>query len=225
MEDLLTLRNRAAVVVGAASAIGSATAQIPAEAGARVAVVDRDPVSTPDLAATLAAAAGETLPFPGDPDDPRLPARVVAEVIGRFGGLHILLMMEAAPAAAQAWVHAAEEPLRHPGPARILCLVPMAARYGLPGAADQAASGGSLIALCRTWDRELGPHRVTSNAVVPGLIGDDPACPIPPAVLPRIHAGRAGRAREVASVFLYLASDLAGFVNGAVVGVDGGLLL
>jgi 3-oxoacyl-[acyl-carrier protein] reductase len=44
-------------------------------------------------------------------------------------------------------------------------------------------------------------------------------------VLARIPAGRLGRAEEVAHVYLFLASDLASFVNGAVVGVDGGLLL
>lgn len=76
-----------------------------------------------------------------------------------------------------------------------------------------------------SWARELGPLGITSNAVAPGLIADDPACPVPAAVLPRIPAVRAGTARQAANVCLDLASDLACFLNGAAVGVDGGLRL
>ncbi len=229
MEDLLSLRNRTALVVGAASAIGSATAEVLAQAGARVALVDRAADAVAAMAARIEAAGGGALSIPGDPADPLLAARAVAQVVEAWDGLHILLIASldhnGATRSALAWVRAAATPMRAEGFGRILCLCSIAARHGLSGAADQAAAGGALIALCRTWARELGPCGITSNAVAPGLIADDPACPVPLAVLPRIPAGRAGTAGEVANVFLYLASDLASFVNGAVVGVDGGLLL
>lgn len=230
MEDLLSLRNRTALVVGAASAIGSATAEVLAQAGARVAVVDRAADAVAAVATRIEAADGGAFSIAGDPADPQVAARVVAQVVERWGGLHILLLASldhdgaTAAAAALAWVRAAETPMRAEGFGRILCLCSIAARHGLPGAAKQAATGGAVIALCRTWARELGPCGITSNAVAAGLIADDPACPVPLAVLPRIPAGRAGTAGEVASVFLYLASDLASFVNGALLGVDGGLL-
>lgn len=219
------------MVVGAASAIGTATAEVLALAGARVALVDRAADAVAALAARIEASGGSALAIPGDPADPALPARAVAQLVERWGGLHVLLIAGldhdgvTGSGAARTWVSAAQTPMRAAGFGRVLCLCSIAARYGLPGAAEEAAAGGALIALCRTWARELGPHGVTSNAVVPGLIADDPACPVPPAVLPRIPAGRAGTAREVANVLLFLASDLASFVNGAVVGVDGGLLL
>ncbi len=222
MENLLSLRTRAALLVGAASAVGSATAQLLAQAGASLALLDEDADATADLAEAIVAAGGDAIFIPGSPHDPLVPPRVVPEILRRFGGLHILALFETPPSAAQDWVGAAVTPLGESGCGRILCLCPMTGR---PDAADRAANGGALIALGRSWARELGARHITCNVVLPGLIADDPACAIPPEVLPRIPAGRAGRAREVASVVLYLASDLASFVNGALVGVNGGLLL
>jgi 3-oxoacyl-[acyl-carrier protein] reductase len=65
--------------------------------------------------------------------------------------------------------------------------------------------------------------------VAPGLIDSETVRSVPAdeleETLQRIPARRLGRPEEVAAVYLFLASDLASFVNGAVVGVDGGLLL
>jgi 3-oxoacyl-[acyl-carrier protein] reductase len=65
--------------------------------------------------------------------------------------------------------------------------------------------------------------------VAPGLIESETVRTVPPEelqrALARIPARRMGRPEEVAAVYLFLASDLASFINGAVVGVDGGLLL
>ena len=89
--------------------------------------------------------------------------------------------------------------------------------------------GAAVVALTMTAARELGPKGITANAVAPGLIDTEIGRSMPAEVLAeavaRIPARRLGRAEEVASVYLFLASDLASFVNGAVVGVDGGLLL
>jgi 3-oxoacyl-[acyl-carrier protein] reductase len=83
--------------------------------------------------------------------------------------------------------------------------------------------------MTRTWARELGPKGVTVNAVAPGLIDSETTRWVPPAelaaALARIPARRLGTPEEVAAVYVFLASDLASFINGAVVGVDGGLLL
>jgi 3-oxoacyl-[acyl-carrier protein] reductase len=83
--------------------------------------------------------------------------------------------------------------------------------------------------MTRTWARELGPRGITANAVAPGLIEGETVRTVPAAelesTLARIPARRLGKPEEVAAVYLFLASDLASFINGAVVGVDGGLLL
>jgi 3-oxoacyl-[acyl-carrier protein] reductase len=97
------------------------------------------------------------------------------------------------------------------------------------GQTAYAASKAGIVGLTRTWARELGPKGITANAVAPGFIDTDMVKSVPAKVmaelLARTPAGRMGRPEEVANVYLFLASDLASFVNGAVVGVDGGLLL
>jgi 3-oxoacyl-[acyl-carrier protein] reductase len=115
------------------------------------------------------------------------------------------------------------------GAGRILSATSMVARSGNYGQTAYAASKAGIIGLTRTWARELGPKGITANAVAPGFIDTDMVQSVPPkvvdAVVARTPAGRLGRPEEVANVYLFLASDLARFINGAVVGVDGGLLL
>ena len=112
---------------------------------------------------------------------------------------------------------------------RILSATSIVARTGNYGQTAYAASKAGIIGLTRTWARELGPKGITANAVAPGFIETDMVRTVPAKVmaelLARTPAGRMGRPDEVASVYLFLASDLASFINGAVVGVDGGLLL
>ncbi len=115
------------------------------------------------------------------------------------------------------------------GGGRILCGTSAWARIGAVGLAGYAAAKAALIGLTRVWARELGPLGITANCVAPGLIGEAADQALAPGELERqlerIPARRAGTADEVAAAYLFLASDLASFMNGAVVGVDGGLLL
>jgi 3-oxoacyl-[acyl-carrier protein] reductase len=115
------------------------------------------------------------------------------------------------------------------GSGRILSAASSVARDGASGQTAYAASKAGIIGMTRTWARELGPRGVTANAVAPGFIDTEMPRTVSPEVIAetvaRTPAGRMGRPEEVAQVYLFLASDLASFINGAVVGVDGGLLL
>ncbi len=241
----LSLASRVALVVGATTPIGAATARGIAAAGASVGLVDREGEALASLAAEIAATGSSVVPLSVDLLDPAEAGGAVARTVARFGGLHVLVHAALPHAtlgdrghgqdtesvaarvvdAARAWAQAASQPMIEAGHGRILSLTSIVARYGLPGQTALAASSGAIISMTRVWARELGSLGITANAVAPGLIGDDPDCPVPRDVLPRIPAGRAGTAQEVANVFLFLASEEAAFVNGAVVGVDGGLLL
>ena len=112
---------------------------------------------------------------------------------------------------------------------RILSAASVVARIGNYGQTAYAASKGGIIAMTRTWARELGPKGITANAVAPGFIDTEMVKTVPAKIInqlvARLPAGRLGHAEEVANVYLYLASDVASFINGAVVGVDGGLML
>ncbi|WP_019812596.1 beta-ketoacyl-ACP reductase [Saccharomonospora saliphila] len=101
---------------------------------------------------------------------------------------------------------------------------------GLAGGAGQvnyAASKAGLVGLARSLTRELGTRGITANVVSPGFIVSDMTDELSEqqraAALERIPAGRYGTAEDVAHAVRFLASDEAGYVNGAVLPVDGGL--
>ena len=101
--------------------------------------------------------------------------------------------------------------------------------YGNFGQTNYAATKGGLITMIRTWARELGRYRIRVNAVAPGFIATDIVKAMPEKVLEgmvqKTPIGRMGAPEDIADAFVWLASDRATFVHGAVVSVDGGLVL
>jgi 3-oxoacyl-[acyl-carrier protein] reductase len=83
--------------------------------------------------------------------------------------------------------------------------------------------------MSRVWARELGRYGITANVVAPGFIATEMSMQLPQKVLDGMIAGtpvgRLGQPEEVARVYLFLASEHAGFINGAVISVDGGLVM
>jgi len=243
--DLLSLHGRVALVTGAARGIGAATARAFAGAGARVALLDRE-------AAELEGVAADTggMAHPADVTDDAAVRRAVAAVVSRWGRLDVLvnnagIVRDAALADVKDddWsatldvnlrgtmlcTRAAVPHMKAAGFGRILSATSIVAQTGNYGQTAYVASKAGIIGLTRTWARELGPKGITANAVAPGFIDTGMVKSVPAKVmtelLARTPAGRMGRPDEVASVYLFLASELASFINGAVVGVDGGLLL
>ena len=101
--------------------------------------------------------------------------------------------------------------------------------YGNFGQTNYAASKFGVIGLTKTWARELGRYGIRVNAVAPGFIATEMVGKMPPKVIEGISGhtplGRLGRPEEVASVYLWLASEGASFVHGAVISVDGGMVI
>lgn len=110
---------------------------------------------------------------------------------------------------------------------RIIFISSVVGLYGSPGQTNYAASKSGLVGLARSITRELGGRGITANVVAPGFIETDMTAALPEAqqksYLASIPAGRFGRTDEIAGVVRFLASDAAGYVNGAVIPVDGGL--
>jgi 3-oxoacyl-[acyl-carrier protein] reductase len=99
--------------------------------------------------------------------------------------------------------------------------------YGNFGQSNYAASKFGVIGLAKTWARELGPKGIRCNAVAPGFIATPILHTIPDKVMAqmteRVPLRRLGQPEEIASVYAFLASDEASYVNGAVIEVAGGL--
>jgi len=247
---VLSLEGRVALVTGAARGIGAATAVALAEAGARVAVVDRDGDGIERTADAIGRAGSDALAIPADVTDVPAMERAVDTVVAEWGRLDVLVnnagivrdatlgkvsdedwtaTLDVNLRGAMIGTRAALRPMRAAGAGRILSATSVVARMGNYGQTAYAASKAGIIGLTRAWARELGPLGITANAVAPGFIDTDMAKGVPEkvlsALLERTAARRLGRPEEVAAVYVFLASDLASFMNGAVVGVDGGLLL
>jgi 3-oxoacyl-[acyl-carrier protein] reductase len=103
----------------------------------------------------------------------------------------------------------------------------VSALYGSPGQTNYAASKAGLIGLARSITRELGSRNITANVVAPGFVDTDMTASLPDErkdeYRKAIPLGRFGTVDDVAGVVTWLASDVAGYVTGAVIPVDGGL--
>ncbi len=101
--------------------------------------------------------------------------------------------------------------------------------FGNFGQTNYAATKAGIIGMTKTWARELGPKGVTVNAVAPGFIATEMVKKMPEKVLQAMRdktpVRRLGEPRDVANAYLFLASNEADFINGAVLSVDGGLTL
>ncbi|MCB1033595.1 MAG: 3-oxoacyl-ACP reductase FabG [Acidobacteria bacterium] len=100
--------------------------------------------------------------------------------------------------------------------------------YGNFGQTNYAATKAGVINMTRTWARELGRYGIRANAVAPGFIGTEILQSMPEkvlgAIVQRTPLARMGTPEEIAEAYVWLASDAAAFVSGAVLSVDGGLV-
>ena len=110
---------------------------------------------------------------------------------------------------------------------RVLLISSVVGLLGSAGQINYSASKSGLIGIARSLTRELGARGITANVVAPGFIETDMTAELAPeqqaAYLKQIPAGRFATPDEVAKAVVWLASDDAGYISGAVIPVDGGL--
>lgn len=115
------------------------------------------------------------------------------------------------------------------GYGRIISAASVVGIHGNFGQTNYVASKAGVIGVTKVWARELGKRGITVNAVAPGFIATEMTQTMPEKVLASMvdhtPVGRIGQPQDVAYAYLFLASEAASFINGAVLSVDGGLVL
>jgi 3-oxoacyl-[acyl-carrier protein] reductase len=115
------------------------------------------------------------------------------------------------------------------GGGAILNASSVVALYGNFGQTNYAATKGGLITMTKTWARELGRYKIRVNAVAPGFIATEMVAAMPEKVIESMVShtplGRMGKPDDIANTYVWLASNAASFVHGAVISVDGGIVL
>lgn len=236
---------RRAVVTGAASGIGAATARLLMARGWQVACLDRNAAALQDVAAGQPALAVDVA-------DEAAVMAAFRDAAAALGGIDALAtcagIYETTPffestAATFRRVHevnvigtflCVREAARAMQAGGRICTVGSVAGLrggGLAGTAAYAASKGAVIALTKNAARELGPRGIAVNTVAPGMI-DTPFVTVPlanPAIRTRIEAmtsfGRLGTAGEIAEVIAWLLSPAASYVHGATIVADAGMVM
>ncbi|MEL7234215.1 MAG: SDR family oxidoreductase, partial [Chloroflexota bacterium] len=101
--------------------------------------------------------------------------------------------------------------------------------YGNFGQTNYVAAKSGVIGMTKVWARELGKHGITVNAVAPGFIRTEMLDSVPDKIIDRMVAGtpvgRIGTPEDIASAYVFLASESASFISGTVLSVDGGMVL
>ncbi len=110
------------------------------------------------------------------------------------------------------------------GAGRVINITTMVAAFGLAGFAAYGASKAAIDLLTKAWAAKYGPSGVTVNAIAPGPVRTErnAGSAGPDQMASAAPAGRPGRPEEIAAAAVYLASDEAAFVHGAILPIDGG---
>lgn len=107
---------------------------------------------------------------------------------------------------------------------RIVNVVSLSGIKGMPGQVNYSAAKGGLIAATKALAQEVAKKRVTVNAVAPGFIKSDMTADLNEAELKKlVPVGRFGEAEEVAALVAFLVSDIAGYITGEVISINGGI--
>ncbi len=242
------LQGKTAIVTGGTRGIGLAVVRTFLKNGANVALFGSRPETVEKALAELKEenAAWPVIGLSPDLTDYTAMKAAVDDVVKQFGRLDILVnnagisarepLSDYTPEAFQNIMNlnvtavfngckAAEAVMKEQGGGCIINTSSMVSLYGQPSGVGYPTSKFAVNGLTRSLARELGREGIRVNAVAPGVTRTDMVAALPPELVARISApiplGRVGEPEEVANVFLFLASDMASYVTGAVISVDG----
>ena len=246
MPATIDLSGKTALVTGSTRGIGRAIAAMLAQAGARVVVCGREGAKAEAVAREIGAAMGVAL----DVGDAASIEAAVGAVEKALGGVDILVnnagitkdnlllrlddaqwdaVLDANLKGAFRTVKAVLKGMMKRRAGRIINITSVVGLMGNKGQANYAASKAGLIGFTKSVAREYASRNILANCVAPGYIETDMTAALPEearaALFQTIPLERLGRPEDIAGAVLYLSSDLASYVTGQVLVVDGGMVM
>jgi NAD(P)-dependent dehydrogenase (short-subunit alcohol dehydrogenase family) len=248
----MLLSEKICIITGAASArgIGRATAGIFAHHGGRTIILDLDEKQAKQAASEIGEAHRG---IACDVTNKSACLAAIDQVVREFGRVDVLInnagitqplkIMDIEPKNYEAvldvnlrgtlYMSQAVIPLmRRQGSGSIVCMSSVSAQRGggIFGGPHYSAAKGGVLGLAKAMSRELGPDGVRVNSITPGLIQTDITGgklteDLKAQILEGIPLKRLGDAADVANACLFLASDLSSYITGAVIDVNGGMLI
>lgn len=244
------LKNKVAIVTGGASGIGKATAIRFAQEGAAVAIWDVQEDKGREVIKTLTEMGAKAVFYKVNTASAAEVQDAAAAVMADFGKIDVLInnagilrdatllkmteeqfdtVIQVNLKGVFNCTKAVAPFMVERGYGRIVQASSVVALYGNFGQTNYVATKSGIIGMTKVWARELGRKGITVNAVAPGFIATEMIETIPEHILnamkEKVPSHQLGTAEDVANVYLFLASDEAGFVNGAVISVDGGAVV
>jgi len=250
LSDHKLLDGKVAIVAGASRGIGAASARAFAEAGATVVLAARTQSAIAPIAEEINRGGGKALAVPTDVTDPESVARLVEETVKAFGQLDVAfnnagaghmprpladISFEDFEAGLKSNLYGAFLGMKYEIPAMLAggggAIVNMSSTAGLqgaPGMGPYSAGKHGVVALTKVAALDYGKRNIRVNAIAPGPIVNEQMSRLPEERLKEIARfipmGRTGQVDEVARAVVWLCSDEASFITGAVLSIDGGRL-
>ena len=243
----MRLKDKVAIITGAAQGIGAATALRFAAEGANLSLCDLNAGRLEEVAASVRGQGRRCLTLVGSVSDRAFVQDLVDRTRSELGGLDILVNNAGIIRDAighklteEQWDQVIDVNLKGAFNCLQACMIPMreqgsgaivnlssVSRYGAVGQFNYAASKAGVVGLTRAAAKELGGRGVRVNCVAPGFVATEMLATVPEAKLEMfknfaVPMARLGQPEEIASVILFLASEDASFVNGQTINVDGG---
>lgn len=246
----MKLHNKTAVITGGARGIGRAIAEEFVREGARVVILDLNKGNFDAAVAELKVNNGDACGFILDVTDSAAVEAVFTKVVEDLGGIDILVNNAGITADAQLYKMTEEQwdkviavnlkgvfncsreaikIMREKQVGTIINISSVVGLYGNFGQVNYAATKSGVIGMTKSMAKEVGRKNITVNAICPGFIETEMTAQMPEKVLTMMQEkaplNRLGKPADIARACVFLASEDASFITGAVLSVDGGIVL